>query len=216
MMLAVLNQPHLSVAFSEQPSGDKFSNQAYHSGALTLANMEAWAVGTSAQQFNERAPDVLQERAEHELAEYLQLGPKALEVLPLENVPWLRLASNIWGDVLDHVEDPSYFAANDVRSKLPDVAIPIYHVGGWFDPFLRNTVDHYKGAAAATANQRLLVGPWTHGGTTRSSAGDSMFPDSAFDDFGYTLAWHDRWLRGTPALPAQEHSVIVYVMGANR
>ena len=41
-------------------------------------------------------------------------------------------------------------------------------------------------------------------------------PDSAFADVGYVLAWHDRWLRGAPALPAQEHAVILYVMGANR
>jgi putative CocE/NonD family hydrolase len=145
-----------------------------------------------------------------------QLGPKAFEVLPLENVPWLRLIPTIWQEVLDAVENPSYFAANDIRSKLHDITVPIYHLGGWFDPFLRNSIDHYTGAAAASADQRLIVGPWTHGGMTRGSAGETTFPDRAFDDFGYALAWHDRWLHRAPPLPVQEHAVILYVMGANR
>jgi predicted acyl esterase len=81
------------------------------------------------------------------------------------------------------------FAANDVRSKVKNLAVPIYHLGGWFDPFLRNTIDHYKGAASSTANQRLIVGPWTHGGMTLGSAGGTALPDAAFDDFGYALAW---------------------------
>jgi putative CocE/NonD family hydrolase len=46
--------------------------------------------------------------------------------------------------------------------------------------------------------------------------GATDFPDGAFDDFGYAMAWHDRWLRGAAALPSQEIPVIVYVMGANR
>src|SRR5262249_48423853 len=98
-----------------------------------------------------------------------------------------------------------------------EIAIPIYHLGAWFDPFLRNTIDHYKGAfAAGRAPQRLIVGPWTHGGMSRDSGGETPFPDAAFDDFGYALAWQDPSPRGGAGLRAQDHPVILYVMGANR
>jgi putative CocE/NonD family hydrolase len=216
MMLAPLHPPELVSAFSEQPSSDEFTDRTYHAGALTLENVQGWALRTSGEQYNERLPEAVRDRAEQELAEVRQLGPKVFQVLPLQDVPWLRLIRGIWQDVLDAVEDPTFFAANDIRSKVHDVAVPIYHLGGWFDPFLRNTIDHYKGASAVTAHQRLIVGPWTHGGMTRSAAGDTTFPDSAFDDFGYALAWHERWLLAAPAVPAQEHAVILYVMGANR
>jgi uncharacterized protein len=225
MMLAPLHPPYLTAAFSEQPSSDEFTDRTFHAGALTLANVEGWAVNSSGEQYNQRLPEALRRRAEQELLDYRRLGPGALELLPLEDVPWLRLIPGIWQEVLDHVEDPAFFAANDVRSRLHEVAIPIYHLGGWFDPFLRNTIDHYKGAAAATADtrraaaragQRLIVGPWTHGGMGRASAGEAAFPDGAFDDFGYALAWHDRWLRAGAGLAAQEQPVILYVMGANR
>ena len=211
MMLAPFHPPHLAAAFSEQPSSDEFTDRTFHSGALTLQNVEGWAVNSSGEQYNLRLPQELRVQAEQELAQYRALGAYAFEALPLQNVPWLRLIPGIWGEVLDHVEDPTYFAANDIRSKLSEVRIPIYHLGGWFDPFLRNTIDHYKGAVAVNADQRLILGPWTHGGM-----GASDFPEAAFDDFGYALAWHERWLRYGAVLPAQEHPVIVYVVGPNR
>jgi len=198
-------------AFSEQPSSDEFTDRTFHAGALTLANVAGWAINSSGEQYNQRLPPTLRPQAEAELKHIKDLGPQAFESLPLNNVQWLRLVPSIWQDVLDHVEDPGFFAANDIRSKLGDIAIPIYHLGGWFDPFLRNTIDHYKGALAAQPDQRLILGPWLHGGMR-----ESTYPDGAFDDFGYALAWHDRWLRGGPGHPAQQHPVIVYVMGANR
>jgi putative CocE/NonD family hydrolase len=211
MMLAPLRPANLVAAFSEQPSSDEFTDRTFHAGALTLHNVEGWAVNSSGEQYNLRLDGELRQRAEQELAAYRELGAKAVEVLPLEDVPWLRLIPSIWQDVLDHVEDPAFFAANDICSKLHDIAIPIYHLGGWFDPFLRNTINHYKGATSAMAQQRLILGPWTHGGMEQTE-----FPDGAFDHFGYAMAWHDRWLRGADALSSQEHAVIVYVMGANR
>jgi putative CocE/NonD family hydrolase len=216
MMLAPLRPPQLRAAFSEQPASDEFTDRTFHAGALTLANVEGWAVNACGEQYTSRLSEPLQARAKQELAEYRALGPKALDLLPLRDVPWLRLYPDIWQQVLDHVEDPTFFQANDVRSKLDQISIPIYHLGGWFDPFLRNTIDHYKGAAAAAANQRLIIGAWTHGAMSASSVGEVTFPDAAFDDFGYALGWHDRWLRDGPGLAAQEHPVIVYVMGANR
>ncbi len=211
MMLAPMRPPHHVAAFSEQPSSDEFTNRTFHSGALTLANVAGWAVNSSGDQYNQRMPDSLRAEAEAELKTARELGPTLFEALPLRGAPWLRLVPSIWQDVLDHVEDPSFFAANDIRSKLRDVSIPIMHLGGWFDPFLRNTIDHYTGALAAQPDQRLILGPWLHGGMRESS-----FPGGSFDDFGYALAWHDRWLRGGPGNPAQHHPVIVYVMGANR
>jgi putative CocE/NonD family hydrolase len=211
MMLAPLRPPNLLAAFSEQPSSDEFTDRTFHAGALTLQNVEGWAVNSSGEQYNQRLPDELRQRAEQELAEFREMGAKAFELLPLEDVPWLRLIPGIWQDVLDHVEDPTFFAANDICSKLHDIAIPMYHLGGWFDPFLRNTINHYTGASAATSDQHLIVGPWTHGGMRETG-----FADGAFDDFGYAMAWHDHWLRGADLLPSQNIPVILYVMGANR
>jgi len=211
MMLAPLHPPHLLAAFSEQPSSDEFTDRTFHAGALTLANVEGWAVNSSGEQYNQRIAPSLRDRAERELQQYRDLGAQALHYLPLQDVPWLRLIPGIWQEVLDHVEDPAYFGANDIRAKLHQVNIPIYHLGGWFDPFLRNTIDHYTGASRVEPNQRLIIGPWTHGGMR-----ESPFPDGAFDDFGYALAWHDHWLRDGPLLAAQQHPVSIYVLGANR
>ncbi|MBV8086331.1 MAG: CocE/NonD family hydrolase, partial [Chloroflexi bacterium] len=114
---------------------------------------------------------------------------------------------------------------NDVTSRLDDITVPITHVGGWFDFFLRSTLNHFTGASAPVAdprvmsareNQRLIIGPWMHGGMTRAEAGESSFADAAFDDFGAALAWHDRWLRGIDLPAGLQPKVLLYVMGENR
>src|SRR5258708_7202093 len=96
MMPAPLRPPHLQAAFSEQPSSDEFTDRTFHSGALTLANVEGWAVNSSGEQYNQRLPQQQRQRAEQELADYRALGPKAFELLPLEDVLWLRLIRGVW------------------------------------------------------------------------------------------------------------------------
>ena len=63
--------------------------------------------------------------------------------------------------------------------------VPMLHVAGWYDPYCGSMFENYLGLSAVkTAPQRLLVGPWTHGGNTRSYAGDVDFgPDAALPDF---------------------------------
>ena len=45
--------------------------------------------------------------------------------------------------------------------------------------------------------QRLIIGPWTHGGQTRSFAGEAQFtPDAALDFDAWRARWFDHWLKG--------------------
>ncbi|MBV8084978.1 MAG: CocE/NonD family hydrolase, partial [Chloroflexi bacterium] len=224
MVLAPTRAPYLTACFSEQPAADEFTQRSFHDGALCLEDVERWATG-NADDVIARMPDAHRAQAMDELRTLQELGAKARELLPLRDVPLLRRLPALWSDVLDHWEDPPFFAANDVTSRLDDIAVPITHVGGWFDFFLRSTLNHFTGASAPVAdprvmsareNQRLIIGPWMHGGMTRAEAGESAFADAAFDDFGAALAWHDRWLRGIDLPAGLQPKVLLYVMGENR
>ncbi len=60
---------------------------------------------------------------------------------------WRRKGLN----VVDHVADYS--------------DIPVYHLTGWYDSWTSQVADlSYAALAKAKHNQRLIVGPWTHGG----------------------------------------------------
>ncbi len=95
--------------------------------------------------------------------------------------------------------------------------VPMVHIGGWYDIFLRGTIQNYQELARRQKTPKwLIVGPWTHSGNGRTYAGDVDFgPDAAIPDFetAYEVGWFDRLLKGvrTPSTP--DKSVRLFVMG---
>jgi len=222
-MVVLSNQPpQLVSAFSEQPSSDQFTQQTFHSGALTLSNVAGWGGNAASADLLARLPESQRADAQADLTRFQELGVSAYGTLPLKEMPFLRRIPAVWADLLGHWDDPSFFAPNSVAPTLTRLTIPVYHLGGWYDLFLRNTITHYEAASSTAgwpevrAKQRLIIGPWMHGGMSQPRAGECTFPDGALDDGGYALAWHDHWLRGAAPHPAFAHPVILYVIGANR
>ncbi len=95
--------------------------------------------------------------------------------------------------------------------------IPMLHVGGWYDTYGASTISNYAGLAKTKQSPiRLLVGPWTHGGNTRSSAGDVEFgPEAAITDFAreFHLSWFDHYLKGRPTEAGEWSPIRLFVMG---
>lgn len=94
--------------------------------------------------------------------------------------------------------------------------IPIYHVTGWYDSWGTQVanLNYPELRKAKKSLQRLIVGPWTHGGQTRSFAGEAQFTtDAALDFNAWRLRWLDRWLKGTDNGVDREAPVRIYVMG---
>lgn len=88
------------------------------------------------------------------------------------------------------------------------------HVGGWYDIFLRGTIENFVALRRLKQSSvELLVGPWTHGGNARSYAGDVDFgPEAAIDDFHgeFQRRWFDRQFKGGRQ---SEKPVRLFVMG---
>lgn len=100
----------------------------------------------------------------------------------------------------------------------PETAdIPMLQVGGWYDIFLAGTIKNYAELARLKrAPQRLLVGPWTHGGNHLSYAGDVAFgAEAAIPDFAtdFHRKWFDAFLKGEQNGLASEPAVRLFVMG---
>jgi uncharacterized protein len=103
-----------------------------------------------------------------------------------------------------------------------------FHIGGWYDIFLRGTLDQYaamREVAEAVGRRApyLLVGPWTH---------SSYLPTVGQLDFGPAasgavldgrgglnrehLRWYDATLKGDEQALAGTAPVRLFVMGENR
>jgi len=95
--------------------------------------------------------------------------------------------------------------------------IPMLHIGGWYDIFLRGTVDNFVNLGRLKKSpMRLIVGPWTHGGNSRTYAGDVDFgPGAALKDFTtvFHLRWFDHYLKGRPTGAELDKPVRLFVMG---
>lgn len=95
--------------------------------------------------------------------------------------------------------------------------VPMIHIGGWYDIFLRGTIQSYRELSRLKSSPvRLLVGPWTHSGNARTYAGDVDFgPESAIPDFGtdWHLRWFDHFLKGEDNEVADAARVRIFVMG---
>jgi uncharacterized protein len=95
--------------------------------------------------------------------------------------------------------------------------VPMLHVGGWYDSYTASTFENYLGLSKIKRSaQRLLVGPWIHGGNTSSSAGDVEFgAEASLAKFAseFHLEWFDHYLKGKSTAAASAPPIRLFVMG---
>lgn len=119
--------------------------------------------------------------------------------------------------------DPGALAFLDVTSRLDKITAPAFHIGGWYDIFLQQTLDDYVGMTARGVTCQLLVGPGPHGAVTSSPVGERLFGlrandhsiDLADSVFDMQIRWFDRWLKGDQT-KAEARPVKLFIMGEDR
>jgi putative CocE/NonD family hydrolase len=150
------------------------------------------------------------------------------EALPLKSLPNPdELAPFVEGGFGRGVEDEAWDYLN-IDGKYEAVDVPTFHIGGWYDCFIGETLKQY-GAMKKLSDERdtrpphLLVGPWTHGNFA-STLGDldfgigssEVFLDYGGDLTGAHLRWFDATLKGEEDTLEGAPPVKVFVMGENR
>ncbi len=134
---------------------------------------------------------------------------------PLALVPkWEQLLTSI----IDH---PAYgpfwyqpgFNTDEHWDRYADV--PIYWHGAWYDIYSARTPEQYFTASRLKKSpQKLIMGPWTHGQTNASFAGDVEFgPDAALDPDYVALRWFDQVVKGVDTGVLSESPIRLFVMG---
>lgn len=132
-----------------------------------------------------------------------------------------RFATNALPVWESHPRYDTYWRDRDLAPRYERVRTTAVHLGGWYDIFAQGTIDSFigyqtRGEAGARGQQKLVMGPWTHG-VLQTKAGDLTFPDNARrppNDIHDPWKWFDARLKneanGLDAAPA----VTYYVMGA--
>ena len=144
---------------------------------------------------------------------------------PLMEATPLKDLAPYYFDWLHHPRYDEFWQATALSERYEAVTVPALNVGGWYDLFLGGTIANYVGmtqrggSMQARNQQRLLIGPWSHG--VRSG----FFPERAFgfkagadaiDLTGMQLRWFDWLLQGRDTGIESEKPVRLFVMGADK
>ena len=198
----------------------------HQGGVFELGCALFWSVGM--------VPEELQRQLRQGKASMEQMGAlmqvmsdmsSQFEHLPLVGMPLLRDFAPSYLDWLAHPNHDDYWRAIAHREYYEQITVPALNIGGWYDLFLGGTLENYTGmkqhdgSTVARQHQRLVIGPWSHGGFT------GIFPEhnygmmasiDAADLVGMQLRWFDHWLKGEDNGVEQDKPVKLFVMGLDQ
>ena len=157
---AVHQPPCLKAIAPAMVAYDLYADWAYENGAFCLFANLAWAI----QLAGETA------RLKGDEAAYLQFYAASRNLplggaIPANPAIMKKLAPDSFYHQWLHNPNPDaeYWQRRSPKYLLQDVDLPMLHVGGWFDPYLRGTLNLYRAMVAQSKQpQRLLVAPWGH------------------------------------------------------
>ena len=121
---------------------------------------------------------------------------------------------------MKHGDNDAFWA--DMGSSVVDHLaqyqdVPSMHFTGWYDSWTAQVanLNYVQLSKAKKQKQRLIVGPWTHGGQGTSFSGIAEFgPAAALNMNEQRLRWFDRWLKGIDNGVEGDTPVRLFVMGA--
>ncbi|HEY1378546.1 MAG TPA: CocE/NonD family hydrolase [Gemmataceae bacterium] len=168
--------PALKAASPQAPVTDWFvGDDFHHNGALFLPHAFNFLAN-----FGRPRPEPTTKngpRFEHGTPDgydfFLKMGP-----LPNADAKYLKGDVAFWKEIMAHPNYDEFWQARDLRRHLKDVKPAVMTVGGWFDAEdLFGALEVYKAVEAnrPPAANHLVMGPWYHGGWSRSD-GDALGP----------------------------------------
>ncbi|HSM82595.1 MAG TPA: CocE/NonD family hydrolase, partial [Nodosilinea sp.] len=216
-LYAAAQQPPALKALAPAMVGyDLYADWAYENGALPLQIGLGWALQLAAETAR-RQQDAAAYQALRQAAQDLPLG-EAVAARPAVFQRYAR--DSFFHQWLDHPQPDGYWQG--LQPDLTGVDLPMLHIGGWYDPYLRGDLRLYQQMVGqAQAPQALWIGPWGHLPWGRRVGALDFGPqaDSPIDHLH--IRWFDRFLKPSQhdQLGAQggaDPTVQLFVMGLNQ
>ncbi|MCF8069229.1 MAG: CocE/NonD family hydrolase [Desulfobacterales bacterium] len=147
---AVANPPYLTCIAPSTTSMDIHNNWIYNNGAFCMQTMGVWA-----SEMNYRETQN-QDRLDHRHLPLIHMADEA------------ELPCPYYKDWIRHPASDGYWENINLDKYYKNIDIPVLHLGGWYDTFLRSTIDDWAGVREHAENpeirdkQWLRIGPFDH------------------------------------------------------
>jgi hypothetical protein len=230
---AVMGPPSLKSMVPGQTWGNHLNGVQMRGGVQELGLMQYWAQTALAPEMLFRRYRDEPEQREKKLPQLVAVMDELLagggyEALPITELPDPDgLTPFVRGGFSRGVDYEGWNNLN-IDGRYDRVEVPTFHIGGWYDCFIGETLRQYEAMKERARETdmlppRLLVGPWTHG-EFASTVGDLDFgvgSSGLFINYRGSLTdthlrWFDATLKGEVGALARTPPVEVFVMGENR
>ena len=227
-LAASANPPHLQGIAPGVTASDYHEGWTWQGGAFELGFNLSWSIGslTVANWTNLSKQLFLSSYQLDALLQAQDNLPPVANHLPLNAYENLKdgLAPYYY-DWLEHPEYDDYWRRVSIEEMHPNITVPAFNYGGWYDIFIGGTVENFAGmrrrggSDSARSHQRLCIGPWTHGGLQTSVMGERSFGAAsssiAADLQGQLLRFYDFILHEEENGFTDDKPVRIFVMGEN-
>jgi putative CocE/NonD family hydrolase len=178
---------------------DLYHGWFYHNGALRLGSAIGWGFqllkeDTRRLGLREASAGVekawINVRNEPLRAPYRQHPVLLHEGMPPYVLNWF-----------DHDRSSRYWSDMDVSQSLLQITVPALHVSGWFDTYLKGSIDGFlaltggAGSELARNNQYLVAGPWVHIPWGDLIGDQNCGHDALLNTDAILLRWFNHWLK---------------------
>jgi putative CocE/NonD family hydrolase len=216
MAAAIAQPPHLAGIAPVATPSDPHNGMLYQGGAFAQLAAETW--------MSLVAIDSADRILTMKWAGWKPRDPAAR--LPTATYQALNWPDNsalapFFADWLAHPDYDDFWKPGDLGAGASKIQVPALHVGGWYDIFTNSTLRNFtlmKSKAATEAarrGQRLVMGPWSHGGLVRKVGQVDFGPEAARDEIDMDMDWYDSVLKGSSEAVKLGKPVKIFVMGKN-
>jgi putative CocE/NonD family hydrolase len=230
--VAPTHPPHLAALCPVSGSTSYFENSIWRRGVFELAYRLKYFIMMAREtmmrqgRFDELWPPISRYLSDPSDIRSPLTG-EAIRHLPLRD--WaerLRECAPFCAEMMANSRYGPYWQAADLGRHADGVAVPILHVGSWYDMFAYDTIKMFttlrRGAMseAARSGQRLLMGPWAHlvpysAPTSRGTGEIDFGPAARIDLHAIQLRWFDYHLKGIRNGVDEDAPVRIFIMGDN-
>ncbi|VXD18964.1 Peptidase S15 [Planktothrix serta PCC 8927] len=190
-------------------SHDLYRDWAYEGGAFCLYANLGWAIQISAEtarlKEDETAYNSLYQASRN--LPFFDPIPASPEVLKKHD------PDSFYHEWLAQDQPDEYW--QNLSPKLDNLDLPMLHIGGWFDIYLKGTIHFYQEMVNRSQHpQHLIIGPWAHlpwgrkVGTLNYGLTASTFIDTL------QIQWFDTFLKGKENPIFNQNRVDLFEMGS--